>query len=239
MGFLFYGGFGTLASPLVLKTSTRQRWRVVSSTLTSTATVSWESGLIHRFAKPAHLKECRGFESLTHRQVSSYYRVMANTTNRRRADQLGMAWGTAAHRLRRRLFHGLLVKLGANICHKCSLPIDSPEELSIEHMKDWLDVDPALFWDESNIAYSHRKCNRPSRFNQPTGKHGTQGMYVGGCRCEACSKAHNKSTNEWRYRKGLRRNGGLGTLASPAVSKTVTVVNPSVGSSTLPPTAKD
>src|SRR5271167_4632752 len=149
---------------------------------------------------------------------------MADTkANQKRTTQLGMAWGTAAHRLRQQLFFSLLVKLGENKCFKCGEMIEKASELSIEHKKDWLDVDPALFWAEDNIAYSHRKCNMPSRRTPKTGRHGTQGLYVGGCRCEACTKAHNASTNDWRIRKGLRRkHGGLGTLASPVVSKTIT-----------------
>ena len=132
--------------------------------------------------------------------------MASDKTNLKKAVQLGMPWGTAAHRLRQRLFFSLLVKLGENVCLKCGQKIESLySELSIDHKQDWLDNDPALFWDESNIAYSHRKCNKAGRRNQKTGKHGTQGIYVTGCRCRACTDAHNAVTNEWRWKKGLRK----------------------------------
>jgi hypothetical protein len=33
------------------------------------------------------------------------------------------------------------------------------KDFSIEHKQRWLDVDPALFWDLTNIAFSHFICN--------------------------------------------------------------------------------
>ncbi len=124
-------------------------------------------------------------------------------SNKKKAEQLGMPWGTAAHRLRQRLFFSLLMKLGENVCFKCGGQIESYRDLSIEHKKDWLDIDPVLFWDESNIAYSHRKCNKAGRhFLKRT--HGTHGVYTRGCRCRECTNAHVAYNNQWRYRKGLR-----------------------------------
>jgi hypothetical protein len=166
--------------------------------------VGWKSGLIQQFAKLPYLKGYRGFESLTHRQISVFVFMPSNKTNLKKAQQLGMPWGTAAHRLRQRLFFSLLVKLGENVCFKCGKHIESSSELSIEHKQDWLDNDPALFWDESNVAYSHRKCNKAGRHAPKTGKHGTNGIYVLGCRCRPCTDAHVKWNNEWRWKKGLR-----------------------------------
>jgi len=148
-----------------------------------------------------------------------------------------MPFGTASNRLKQRLFFGLLVKLGDNVCFKCGKLIEKASELSIEHKKDWLDVDPQLFWAEDNIAYSHRKCNKAARRTPKTGRHGTHGLYTLGCRCKPCTDAHVAYNNEWRWQKGLRKKkfGRVGTLASPTVSKTVMPTG--IGSSTLPPTA--
>ena len=159
------------------------------------------------------------FDSCPFRQYCS---CMGNS-NEKKAKQLGMAWGTAAYRLRQQLFFSLLKKVGENTCFKCGGTIEKVSDLSIDHKKDWLDVDPTLFWAEDNIAYSHRRCNKAARRTPKTGRHGTQGLYTGGCRCEACTKAHNASTNDWRWRKGLRqKRGEVGTLASPLVLKTST-----------------
>jgi hypothetical protein len=73
------------------------------------------------------------------------------------ADHLDLAWTDDSDE---REFFGLLVKLGENKCFKCGKMIEKASELSIEHKKDWLDVDPQLFWAEDNIAYSHRGCNK-------------------------------------------------------------------------------
>jgi len=39
------------------------------------------------------------------------------------------------------------------------MPIDSVEELSIEHKIPWLNNSSELFWDLDNIAFSHLICN--------------------------------------------------------------------------------
>jgi hypothetical protein len=76
-------------------------------------------------------------------------------------EQLGMPHGTASARLRKAILLYLLQQLGEDFCYRCGGQIETPEELSIEHKKDWQGVDPALFWDLDNIAFSHRLCNRP------------------------------------------------------------------------------
>ena len=126
------------------------------------------------------------------------------TTDQHRKEQLGMPFGTACHRLRQKIMFDLICRLHLNVCFKCDLPITSALEMSIEHKTDWLHVNSDLFWDLNNIAYSHRKCNRPSRFNKPLDIHGTNGKYQTGCKCKPCLTAHSIANNEWRYKKGLR-----------------------------------
>lgn len=77
----------------------------------------------------------------------------------KKSQQLGLNYSTAAARLDRKILFWLTQKAGLDTCHRCGKRIESVEELSIEHKEPWRDVDPALFWDLDNIAFSHRKCN--------------------------------------------------------------------------------
>lgn len=89
---------------------------------------------------------------------------MSYASENRKSQQLGMAASTAAGHLRRKIIHMLLERLGENECFVCGLPMTS-DDISIEHKEPWLDVDPDLFWDLDNIAFSHKGCNRPHRNN--------------------------------------------------------------------------
>lgn len=55
-----------------------------------------------------------------------------------------------------------------------------------------------------------RTCHKEktAREKWEAAPHGTQSKYTSGCRCAECGEAHNKSTREWRYMKGLRVPGG-------------------------------
>lgn len=79
----------------------------------------------------------------------------------RRANQLGMPFGTAHHRLRKLILFHLLRKCGEDICYRCHERIAVVEDLSIEHKEPWEGIDSTLFWDIDNIAFSHINCNRP------------------------------------------------------------------------------
>ena len=82
---------------------------------------------------------------------------------RKKSKQLGMPLGTAANRLRRNLMWSFAVKCGESDCFRCGELIASPEEMSIDHVEDWLDSeDPVgLFFDVENLRLSHKACNRP------------------------------------------------------------------------------
>lgn len=87
-------------------------------------------------------------------------KIMTNG-NSKKAEQLGMPYGTACGRLRKLILFKLLRENGKDICYRCGKRIDTPEELSIEHKIDWLDSeDPVgIFFDLDNIAFSHLSCN--------------------------------------------------------------------------------
>jgi hypothetical protein len=82
-----------------------------------------------------------------------------NNASRRKQEFLGMPIGTAIHRLRKMVLLHLLQRLGEDICFRCDKQIAIPEDLSIEHKQDWLGIDPRLFWNLDNLAFSHRRCN--------------------------------------------------------------------------------
>lgn len=82
-----------------------------------------------------------------------------NKTAEKAKQQLGMPYPTATHRLRKMILFDCVQKLGRDTCYVCEDPIESVEELSIEHKLPWLDKGVDLFWDLENIAFSHRICN--------------------------------------------------------------------------------
>ncbi len=88
---------------------------------------------------------------------------MSNTSNIRKAATLGMPHGTATNRLRKIVLFHLLKKHNENHCFRCNKPIETVEDLSIEHKKPWEGISAELFWDLGNIAFSHLFCNRPDR----------------------------------------------------------------------------
>ena len=83
-------------------------------------------------------------------------------TNSKKAEILGMPYGTAGNRLRKLIMFHLLEKHGENRCFKCGAEIERVEELSIEHIQPWQLNGSHLFWDMENIAFSHLACNRQS-----------------------------------------------------------------------------
>lgn len=72
-----------------------------------------------------------------------------------------MSPGKANHKLRQAVLFAQTVKLGEHSCFKCGELIETVEDFSIEHKEPWLHGNVELFWDLGNIAFSHRKCNRP------------------------------------------------------------------------------
>src|SRR5271166_6279471 len=70
-----------------------------------------------------------------------------------------MPLSTANYRLYRLILFEMVRRLDLNLCFQCGRRIATVEEFSVEHKKPWLDVSPLLFWDLSNIAFSHGSCN--------------------------------------------------------------------------------
>ena len=91
----------------------------------------------------------------------------------KKREQLGMPLGTAQNRLKKRVFFSLVQRLGLDFCFRCKERILTAEDLSLDHVKDWLDVSTDLFWDVENTAFSHRTCNSGGR-RSPIQRHFTK-----------------------------------------------------------------
>jgi hypothetical protein len=74
-----------------------------------------------------------------------------------------MPIGTASARLKKQVMLHLLQRLGEDLCLRCGQRIERAEDLSLDHRNPWLHVDPGLFWDLNNIAFSHKWCNTTDR----------------------------------------------------------------------------
>jgi hypothetical protein len=87
---------------------------------------------------------------------------------KKKSEQLGMPFGTASNRLKKNILFEFVKAAGSGSCHRCNLPIESVDDLTIEHKEAWLDRNIMLFWDIDNIAFSHAGCNsRAARRNPP------------------------------------------------------------------------
>jgi hypothetical protein len=129
-----------------------------------------------------------------------------NNTNRERAEQLGMPYGTAANKLRKMLMFKFAKELGYDTCFKCSKLIESVEELSIEHKEPWFKQEDGTekFWNLDNIAFSHRACNRPhTNGNAKYRKVGPDGTAWCGFHKEFHPKENfEKDSHRWNGLKG-------------------------------------
>ena len=91
--------------------------------------------------------------------INQRLRSTIMNSNQSKANFLGMPWGTANARLRKSILFDLVRQLGQDECYKCHKQIQVIEEFSIEHKQPWENISVELFWDISNIAFSHLRCN--------------------------------------------------------------------------------
>ncbi len=86
-------------------------------------------------------------------------------------SQLGMKLGTANNILTRNLMFLLAQKCGMDICHRCGKKIESADDISRDHVVDWLHSDNPVkfFLDAANVAFSHKKCNKKRKKWNATG----------------------------------------------------------------------
>lgn len=122
-----------------------------------------------------------------------------SSSSKRKSEKLGMPHGTARNKLVKALLWDFVCKSRQNICYQCGSEILSISDLSIEHVEPWENSeDPVrLFFDTSNIAYSHLSCNIGARHREKA-ECGTVSKYRAGCRCEDCKNVKTKSHQIYR-----------------------------------------
>lgn len=78
-----------------------------------------------------------------------------------KSKQLGMAISTARLHLLKSIIFGLARDTERNICYRCHKPIETIDEFTIDHIKNWMYREDAkeLYFDYNNIAFSHHGCN--------------------------------------------------------------------------------
>lgn len=85
-------------------------------------------------------------------------------TKREDVALLGMSLGRARHRLVTALLFDMASRLGELNCYRCGHRIEEPDDFSIDHKVPWRKRDTAeLYWDMTNLAFSHKRCNTPDR----------------------------------------------------------------------------
>ncbi len=106
--------------------------------------------------------------------------------NKKKAEALGMSPSSATHKLRKILLYESLKQLGKLCCFQCEKEIVSLDEFTVEHKIPWLYSDnPAeLYFDLSNVAYSHQKCNSGAARKGPL--LGARKYTDDGRQCSAC-----------------------------------------------------
>ena len=129
-----------------------------------------------------------------------------------------MHYSTAQHRLRKMIMFMLIKRLKLDLCFRCSKPIVTFQDLSIDHKKDWLDKDVRRFWDLGNIAFSHKSCNSSAartttkkgrvRYEKRIGnREDEEGHYISrtwydrGCRCDGCKLAKSLTRRQHERKK--------------------------------------
>ncbi len=148
--------------------------------------------------------------------------------NKRKAEQLGIPFGTATNRLRKMVLFRLLQRLDEDVCSRCGKRIMGADDLSMEHKKPWLGKDTALFWDIDNVSFSHLSCNSgaPNREKQTCHRgHSLADAIVdsrGSRNCRTCKRERQHElyrTEQYRMiRKTYLSRGGSGI---GMVSKTI------------------
>lgn len=119
-------------------------------------------------------------------------------------EQLGMNASTANGRLLKDILWKLIQETNQTKCFVCGEEM-SRETFTIEHKIPWLDskTPKELFFDLSNISFSHAKCNNPRRGMRKTTTHGLTMYDDYGCRCDICKKA--KSDMNKKHLKKRKR----------------------------------
>lgn len=141
---------------------------------------------------------------------------------------LGMPYGTAIQRLRKMILFRLAQRLSEDVCFRCGKKIENISEFSIEHKESWQGISVGKFWDVSNVAFSHLRCNVRFAHRKFIKKHnGPEGMvWCFGCKLflpedrfglnkrSKSNRKHRCICNECRRKRGWE-HGNRKTGSSP------------------------
>lgn len=91
-----------------------------------------------------------------------------NNSLKNKSEVLGLNFSTATHQLKKSLMLHLAKQCNMSKCYRCGKEIETGKELSVDHKKDWLQSTNSveLFWDISNLAFSHKSCNTEAKFEK-------------------------------------------------------------------------
>lgn len=126
---------------------------------------------------------------------------MGKNNNKQRAEQLGMSYGAANHKLKKNLMFKFAQMLDFDNCYACGEKIQTPTDLSVEHKEPWEGRENGVekFWDLDNIAFSHLKCNIPhvqgGYKHRKIGKEGT--AWCGSCQDFLSVNLFRKDSTRW------------------------------------------
>lgn len=111
-------------------------------------------------------------------------------SNKEKARQLGMPYGTAANRLRKKILFSLVKEAGLAICYRCKKRIVEIENFTIDHKVPWLySRSPvAMFFDLDNVAFSHAFCNNSVGRRQVINLRDRIKVPEGKSRCSNCGE---------------------------------------------------
>lgn len=123
---------------------------------------------------------------------------MLRESDKKKKEILGEYAASATRKLTRMILFDQAKRLGDAVCFKCGKDIEAAEDLSIEHKTPWLSSGKESFWDLDNIAFSHKKCNRPHKWD---GKHryerGEDEAWCSRCQTYKSKDAFNKNSKRW------------------------------------------
>ncbi|CEX17661.1 Uncharacterised protein [Streptococcus pneumoniae] len=89
-----------------------------------------------------------------------------------------MSYGKAGNILRKSIIFHLMHKCGMDTCHRCGEKIEQVDQMSIEHIEDWLRSESPVdyFFNMDNITFSHIDCNIRAEKVSPRGVTGFKGV---------------------------------------------------------------
>ena len=112
-----------------------------------------------------------------------------------KCKQLGVHASTARYQLIRVILLHYIRECGEDKCYRCGVPIEDPNDLSIDHKIPWLHNGKELFYDIGNIAWSHKKCNKADRTGRKQSKEGYSWCCV--CKKELPLEEFSKKATRW------------------------------------------